>query len=129
MAVTRCLTLAQLTAHEFVPPSYHVFRTLAYNFVQEEIQHMRSSNDPITGLKNMILEWNLVSEAELKQIDKDARQEVEVAVEEAKKSPEPRQDVEMWTDIYYNGTNPAWMRGREREEVCQVFSHDRQSAC
>ena len=62
---------------------------------REEIQHMRSSNDPITGLKT----------------------EVEQAVEEAKKSPEPSQQKDMWTDIYYKGTNPMYMRGREREEV------------
>ncbi|ORY44275.1 dehydrogenase E1 component-domain-containing protein [Leucosporidium creatinivorum] len=84
---------------------------------REEIQHMRSSNDPITGLKNNILEWGVVEESELKAIDKEARHEVEIAVEEAKKSPEPRQDVDMWTDIYYKGTAPMYMRGREREEI------------
>ncbi|GAA5886980.1 hypothetical protein JCM6882_009405 [Rhodosporidiobolus microsporus] len=84
---------------------------------REEIQHMRSSNDPITGLKNLLLEWNVVEEAELKRIDKEARAEVERAVEEAKKSPEPDRDSVMWQDIYYNGTNPKWMRGREREEI------------
>jgi pyruvate dehydrogenase E1 component alpha subunit len=63
---------------------------------REEIQHMRSSNDPITGLKNQLLEWDVISEAELKKIDKDARAEVEEAVKEAKASPEPSQDVDMW---------------------------------
>lgn len=66
---------------------------------REEIQHMRSSNDPITGLKNHLLEWNVIPEADLKKIDKDARAEVEKAVEEAKQSPEPSQDKDMWTDI------------------------------
>ncbi|NXD32448.1 ODPA dehydrogenase, partial [Spelaeornis formosus] len=56
---------------------------------REEIQHMRSSNDPITGLKNLLLEWGVVEEAELKKIDKEARAVVEKAVEEAKASPEP----------------------------------------
>ena len=78
---------------------------------------MRSANDPITGLKNQILEWGVVEESTLKTIDKEARHEVEVAVEEAKKSPEPSQETDMWTDIYYKGTNPAFMRGRERKEV------------
>jgi len=87
---------------------------------REEIQHMRSSNDPITGLKNMLLEWNVISESELKKIDKDARSEVEKAVEEAKASPEPKQGADLWTDIYYQGTNPMYMRGREREEVSLV---------
>ncbi|BGP21067.1 hypothetical protein JCM10213_007585 [Rhodosporidiobolus nylandii] len=90
---------------------------------REEIQHMRSSNDPITGLKNMILEWGVATEAELKKIDKEARAEVEKAVEEAKKSPEPSQEKDMWTDIYYKGTNPMWMRGREREEI-HTFAKD-----
>lgn len=78
---------------------------------------MRSVNDPITGLKQKILDWGVTTEVELKAIDKEARHEVELAVEEAKKSPEPSQEKDMWTDIYYKGTNPAYMRGREREEV------------
>ncbi|GAA5988643.1 hypothetical protein JCM10908_003652 [Rhodotorula pacifica] len=91
---------------------------------REEIQHMRSSNDPITGLKNLLLEWNVIPEADLKKIDKDARAEVEKAVEEAKKSPEPAQDKDMWTDIYYKGTNPMWLRGREREEIHHFTDSD-----
>ena len=45
---------------------------------------------------------------------------VDKAVEEAKKSPEPREE-DLWTDIYYKGTEPSFMRGREREEVCSLF--------
>lgn len=56
---------------------------------REEIQHMRSTNDPITGLRNRMLESGVVEEAELKKIDKAAKAEVDVAVEEAKQSPEP----------------------------------------
>lgn len=33
---------------------------------REEIQHMRSSRDPITGLKNQLIEWELATEDELK---------------------------------------------------------------
>ncbi len=49
-------------------------------------------------------------------MDKDAKAEVDEAVEEAKKSPEPL-IKDLWTDIYYKGTEPPSMRGREREEV------------
>ncbi|WAR59581.1 hypothetical protein PtB15_11B221 [Puccinia triticina] len=84
---------------------------------REEIQHMRSTNDPITGLRNRLLEWNVIKEADLKAIDKQAKAEVDVAVEEAEKSPEPDSATDMWTDIYYKGTAPKWMRGREKEEV------------
>ena len=33
---------------------------------REEIQNMRSSNDAIQGLKSKLLEWNIVTESELK---------------------------------------------------------------
>ena len=35
---------------------------------------------------------------------------------EAKESPEPLVK-DLWTDIYYKGTEPPFMRGRERDEV------------
>lgn len=83
---------------------------------REEIQKMRSGSDPIQGLKSKILEWGVVDESSLKSIDKRAKEEVDQAVEEAKQSPEP--DVqELWTDIYYPGTEPEFMRGREKEEI------------
>ena len=62
---------------------------------REEIQQMRSKNDPITGLKSRILEWGVLSEDELKKIDKDARAEVDAAVEEAKASPPPNPETDM----------------------------------
>lgn len=104
---------------------------------------MRSSQDAIAGLKKYILEWGVTDEASLKAIDKSAKEEVDAAVEEAKKSPVPDQ-VEFWSDIYvrptslplflsqalqltlrsfslaltqYKGSEPTHMRGREKEEV------------
>ncbi|ORX36118.1 pyruvate dehydrogenase e1 component alpha subunit mitochondrial precursor [Kockovaella imperatae] len=83
---------------------------------REEIQEVRSSRDPIAGLKRYIMDWGVESEAKLKAIDKAAKEEVDKAVEEAKQSPYP--DLkEFWTDIYYKGTEPPFMRGREKEEV------------
>ena len=66
---------------------------------REEIQNMRSSNDAIQGMKSKLLEWGVVSEAELKvlflaiktelkDIDKAARKQVDNEVAEAEKSPE-----------------------------------------
>ncbi|KAG1787920.1 mitochondrial pyruvate dehydrogenase E1 component beta subunit [Suillus fuscotomentosus] len=83
---------------------------------REEVQRMRSTQDPIRGLQRYIEEWGLATEQELKQLDKDAKAEVDQAVEEAKQSPEPL-TKDLWTDIYYKGTEPSSMRGREREEV------------
>ncbi|ORY23792.1 putative pyruvate dehydrogenase e1 component alpha subunit mitochondrial precursor [Naematelia encephala] len=83
---------------------------------REEVQQMRSEKDPIAGLKRYILDWGVTDEASLKAIDKAAKEEVDLAVEDAKKSAHP--DVkEFWTDIYYKGTEPPFMRGREKEEV------------
>src|ERR1700761_7470876 len=52
---------------------------------REEIQRMRSTNDPIAGLKQKLLDWEVVTEDELKTLDKDARKYVndEVAIAEA----------------------------------------------
>ncbi|KAF9030866.1 mitochondrial pyruvate dehydrogenase E1 component beta subunit [Hymenopellis radicata] len=83
---------------------------------REEVQRMRSTQDPIHGLQKYIEEWGLATEQELKQIDKDAKKKVDACVEEAKASPEPLLK-DLWTDIYYAGTEPPFMRGREREEV------------
>ncbi|PWN54000.1 hypothetical protein IE53DRAFT_383476 [Violaceomyces palustris] len=83
---------------------------------RDEIQAMRSSSDPIQGLKARLLDWGIVEEHELKQIDKAAKEEVDLAVEEAKKSPEPKPEA-LWDDIYYKGSEPEFMRGREREEI------------
>lgn len=87
---------------------------------REEVQRMRSTQDPIRGLQRYIEEWGLASEQELKQLDKDAKAEVDAAVAEAKESPEPL-IKDLWTDIYYKGTEPPSMRGREREEVSLLF--------
>ncbi|KAF9352776.1 alpha subunit of pyruvate dehydrogenase [Mortierella sp. AD094] len=83
---------------------------------REEIQYMRSNNDPITGLKQRLLEFKIVSEDELKAIDKSARAEVDAAVEEAKASPEPEIEA-FWTDVYQKGAGIPYLRGREPEEI------------
>ncbi|KAJ7590840.1 mitochondrial pyruvate dehydrogenase E1 component beta subunit [Mycena floridula] len=83
---------------------------------REEVQRMRSTQDPIRGLQRYIEDWGLATEQELKQLDKDAKAEVDAAVEEAKASPEPSPE-DLWPDIYYKGTEPPFMRGRERDEV------------
>jgi len=88
---------------------------------REEVQRMRSTKDPIRGLQKYIEAWGLASEQELKQLDKEAKAEVDAAVDEAKASPEPELK-DLWTDIYYKGTEPPMMRGREREEVSFVLS-------
>lgn len=84
---------------------------------REEIQRMRSTNDPIAGLKQKLLDWGVTSDDELKAIDKQARQDVAAEVAEAEKMPEPEPTPRiLYEDIYVRGSEPAFMRGRVPEE-------------
>lgn len=85
---------------------------------REEIQRMRSTNDPIAGLKTKLLDWEVVSEEELKGIDKQARKDVDVEVAEAEKmvAPEASEKI-LFEDIYVRGSEPAFMRGRTVDET------------
>ncbi len=78
---------------------------------------MRSTQDPIAGLKQKLLDWEVVTEDELKQLDKDARAHVDAEVAEAEKMapPEPVPEV-LFEDIYVRGSEPPVLRGRVPEE-------------
>lgn len=84
---------------------------------REEIQRMRSTNDPIAGLKQKLLDWEVTSEDELKSIDKEARAYVDGEVAEAEKMPPPETSQKnLYEDIYVRGSEPQFMRGRVPEE-------------
>ncbi|CAG8530369.1 2834_t:CDS:2 [Ambispora gerdemannii] len=86
---------------------------------REEIQHMRSTNDPITGLKQRLLDLDFLTESETKQIDKDARATIDEAVKLAHNDPFP-DETELYTYIFVEGSEPPFVRGREKEEVGHV---------
>ncbi|KAK2827839.1 alpha subunit of pyruvate dehydrogenase [Arthroderma sp. PD_2] len=85
---------------------------------REEIQRMRSTNDPIAGLKQKLLDWNITTEEELKGIDKEARAMVdgEVAIAEKMAVPDATSRI-LFEDIYVRGSEPKWMRGRTADET------------
>jgi len=84
---------------------------------REEIQRMRSTNDPIAGLKQKLLDWGVTSEEELKGIDKEARAFVDAEVAEAEKMAEPEASQKiLYEDIYVRGSEPQFLRGRIPEE-------------
>lgn len=85
---------------------------------REEIQNMRSTRDPITGVRHRILELEIADEETLKGIEREVKAQIDKAVEEAKASPEPNVD-QLFTDIYVKGTEPATLRG------CEPFSEHR----
>ena len=84
---------------------------------REEIQRMRSTNDPIAGLKQKLLDWAVTTEDELKGIDKEARAHVdsEVAAAEQMDPPDPS-PKNLFEDIYVRGSEPPFLRGRIPEE-------------
>ena len=77
---------------------------------REEIQHMRSTRDPINNLKLKIVELELGTAEELKAIDKQVRQEMEQAVNDSVNASEPDLD-QLYLDIYAKGTEPKFIRG------------------
>lgn len=78
---------------------------------------MRSTNDPIAGLKQKIIDWEVCTEAELKAIDKKARESVDAEVAEAEKMEAPEATPKiLFEDIYVRGSEPQFLRGRIPEE-------------
>jgi pyruvate dehydrogenase E1 component alpha subunit len=78
---------------------------------------MRSTNDPIAGLKQKLLDWGVTSEEELKAIDKEARDHVDSEVAEAEKMPAPEATPQvLFEDVYVRGSEPNMLRGRVPHE-------------
>ncbi|MDC0081128.1 pyruvate dehydrogenase (acetyl-transferring) E1 component subunit alpha [Emcibacteraceae bacterium] len=65
---------------------------------KEEVSKMRSEFDPIDQVKKRILEANILSEDELKIIDKDIKARVSEAADFAQNSAEP-DPSELYTDV------------------------------
>ncbi|KFZ16923.1 hypothetical protein V501_02005 [Pseudogymnoascus sp. VKM F-4519 (FW-2642)] len=85
---------------------------------REEIKRMRSTDDPIANLKSQLLDWEVVSEEELKGIDKQARKDVDIEVAEAEKMEAPKANPKnLFEDIYVRGSEPDFMRGRTVDET------------
>jgi pyruvate dehydrogenase E1 component subunit alpha len=66
---------------------------------REEVQKVRTEQDPIERVRHRILENKLASEDELKKIDAEVRDIVNEAAEFATNDPEP-DPAELWTDVY-----------------------------
>jgi pyruvate dehydrogenase E1 component alpha subunit len=66
---------------------------------REEVQKVRSEQDPIEQVRNRLLQNKLASEDELKKIDAQVRDIVNEAAEFATNDPEP-DAAELWTDVY-----------------------------
>ena len=56
---------------------------------RDEVNDVRKTTDPILQVKNLILENNVATEKDLKQIEKEIRADIDEAVEKARSDPEP----------------------------------------
>jgi pyruvate dehydrogenase E1 component alpha subunit len=65
---------------------------------KEEVDKMRTEHDPIAHLRQRILDENVASEDELKQMERHARDVVAAAAQYAQECPEP-DPSELWTDV------------------------------
>lgn len=85
---------------------------------REEVQHMRSRNDPISGLKATLLELDIATEEEIKSYDKAARKYVDeqVAEAEADAPPEAKMDI-LFEDVYVPGSEIKELRGRISDDT------------
>lgn len=85
---------------------------------REEIQNMRSKNDPIAGLKMHLIDLGIATEAEVKAYDKSARKHVDEQVElaDACAPPEAKLSI-LFEDVYVKGTEVPTLRGRISEDT------------
>ena len=65
---------------------------------REEVDDIRTHHDPIDGLKKTILEAEVATEDELKELDKEIKAQVKEAADFSLDSPEP-DPAELWTDV------------------------------
>ena len=66
---------------------------------KEEVQSVRSQQDPIERLKEVLISRGVQNEDDLKAIDKEIKAQVAASAEFAQTSPEP-DAAELWTDVY-----------------------------
>ncbi|KAI6194375.1 Pyruvate dehydrogenase E1 component subunit alpha [Aphelenchoides besseyi] len=88
---------------------------------REEVQEVRKHRDAIMGFKDKIITAGLVTEDELKTIDKEVRKEVDEATQVAtNEGVLPREAL--YTDLYVN-TEPQVVRGCTVDEtITQPFT-------
>lgn len=92
---------------------------------REEIQNMRSQNDPITALKLKLLDLGIATEQEIKSYDKSARKYVEdqVAKADASAPPEAKLSI-LFEDVYLKGSETPTLRGRIKEDTWDFTKND-----
>ena len=71
---------------------------------REEIQETRENRDPIERVRTLLINKNILNEEELKEIDKNIKNEVLEAAEEARDMPLP-EESSLFSDIFKEDRN------------------------
>ncbi len=66
---------------------------------REEVQNIRQHHDPITNVRERLLQFKDMDEAKIKTVDNEIRAIVDKSAKVATDSPEPAES-ELWTDVY-----------------------------
>lgn len=84
---------------------------------REEVKSVRSKRDPVAHLKQHMIDWDIATEKEIKQFDKEARAYVDSQVKEADAAPAPEAKMDiLFEDVYVPGSEIPVLRGRIRED-------------
>lgn len=86
---------------------------------RDEISGVRQERDPIERVRKLILAHDISTAADLKDIEKQARKEVDDAIAKAKESPQP-DPSELFTNVYVKGYGVE-VFGADRKEVRSVL--------
>ncbi|RWR75708.1 pyruvate dehydrogenase E1 component subunit alpha, mitochondrial-like protein [Cinnamomum micranthum f. kanehirae] len=86
---------------------------------RDEISGVRQERDPIERIRQLILAHEIATAAELKDIEKEIRKQVDGAIAEAKASPMP-DPSELFTNVYVKGFGVE-VFGADRKEVRSVL--------
>lgn len=84
---------------------------------REELKTERE-NDPISSFRAKLINWDVFSEDQAREIDRAVRKKVNDEVAEAEASPEPELNADvLFEDTYVRGTEPRQRRGRTIDET------------
>jgi len=82
---------------------------------RDEVSGVRQERDPIERIRKLILAHDLATTAELKEVEKGIRKEVDEAIATAKESPVP-EPSELFSHVYSKGYGVESF-GADRKEL------------
>jgi len=84
---------------------------------RDEVNAVKAERDPIDRIKLYLVENQLASETELKEIDQQVRKEVEEAMKKAQDAEVPPYE-DLYEDVYVD--KPYWVRAVELKDSVAV---------